>query len=105
MRALNDVHHEEVLEFADSLSALAKCKDFSKRAEGSNGYWKKFRSNCFAMINTCGNPSFFYTFSMNEMDWVDHYIECTKADRRVLWGHWRSISVGATWGTPGGTKC
>ena len=51
-----------------------------KCVQGSNEYWKKFRAKCFAMINTCGNPHFFFTFAMNEMDWVDHYIECTKAE-------------------------
>ena len=51
-----------------------------KCVQGSNEYWKKFRAECFAMMNTCGNPTYFYTFAMNECDWPDHYLECAKAD-------------------------
>lgn len=42
-----------------------------RNIRGSASYWQKFRSELIAMVRTLGSPTWFLTFSCNDLNWSD----------------------------------
>ena len=62
---LNDNFKERVKEFVASDQAY----NFINAIKGTPGYWKKFKSECLAMVRQLGIPTFFLTLSCADPRW------------------------------------
>jgi hypothetical protein len=48
-----------------------KCWAFMKNIRGTAAYWQSVRGDLFSMIATCGAPTWFTTFSADDLGWND----------------------------------
>ena len=46
-----------------------------KQIRGTAGYWNSTRTDLFAMFSTIGPPTFFLTFSANDINWIELHEE------------------------------